>query len=78
MPLEKGTYWRLVCDGCGEGDGFTVEGFGYMVAESISEAHEIVRDCEGRVEGEQITCPNCILQAQEEAEYGSPEEEHHD
>ena len=68
MGLEKGAYWKLVCDECGDGEGFTHEGIGYTVCDSEKEARETVEDYEGRMEGERVICSECIERAKEEAE----------
>lgn len=60
MPFEKGTYWKIVCDECGETDGFTAEGQGYTVAESEQEARQVVTDCEGAIEDARIVCCACL------------------
>jgi hypothetical protein len=59
MPFEPFNCIKLVCDGCGDTEPFTQEGMGYVVAEDREEAEQVVRDCEGTIDGDRILCMNC-------------------
>jgi hypothetical protein len=65
VPLEVGTYWKLVCDVHGP-EGFEGDAINYIVAESEKEGRELVEDRGGRIEPDgRVLCSACVEEATE-------------
>lgn len=60
MALEKGTYWKVVCDNGGP-ECFESDEIAWRVCESEQEGRAMVEDLGGRVEPDgRIFCSTCI------------------